>query len=287
MKKFLAFIIAFVSVLALAGVIKETKQGEPIKIYTNPSGTMTQAGEISSTGVMKINSIEGFTANTTRIVEGSYVGTIPEPGGTTPFLLTKDHYRTQIITAAGGDITIELPTTGIKKGDRWKIVNAMPANNINFRSSDDTEITTAAIVNGYVEFIALQDTPTAPSHWKIVSLYETYPHTTNFTGPVTMSSIAVKAFRTNDKICLYFPQSVQTSTVATVLTMSTVFPARLRTTTEIRGEMKGNCAGYATTAYTLATSGAMTVYCGINESNFASSGSAGWYGFNVCYYKSL
>lgn len=49
MKKFLALIITFTSVLALGGVIKETKQGEGIQIWTNPSGIMTQIGYIDPT----------------------------------------------------------------------------------------------------------------------------------------------------------------------------------------------------------------------------------------------
>jgi len=49
MKKLLAFILTFTAFVALGGVIKETKQGEGIQIWTNPSGTMTQTGYIDPT----------------------------------------------------------------------------------------------------------------------------------------------------------------------------------------------------------------------------------------------
>jgi len=95
-----------------------------------------------------------------------YVGTNPEVGGSTPFQLTDDHKRVQVINPAGA-ITVKLPTTGIRAGERFKIVNRS-TNVITVQSSGANEI--AVLYLGYIECRALVDTPTNSTDWVIESI---------------------------------------------------------------------------------------------------------------------
>lgn len=95
-----------------------------------------------------------------------YVGTNPEVGGSTPFQLTVAHKRVQVINPAGA-ITVLLPTTSLKQGERLKIVNRS-TNLVTIQSSGANEL---AVIKGnsFVEFIALQDTPTSAAHWSNIA----------------------------------------------------------------------------------------------------------------------
>lgn len=101
----------------------------------------------------------------------AYVGTNPETGGTTPFLLTTSHKRTQVINPAGA-IAVRMPTTGVLVGDTWRIEN---------RSTQVVDIATydggqaiETVRNGFCILVALQAAPTLAAHWKVMDIYESY-----------------------------------------------------------------------------------------------------------------
>lgn len=95
----------------------------------------------------------------------AYVGTDPEVGGSTPFTLTTSHNRHQIINPAGA-ITIKLPTTGVLAGESWTIVN-QSTNVVTVQSSGANTI--QKINNDTLVVVALQNTPTAATHWRVTS----------------------------------------------------------------------------------------------------------------------
>jgi hypothetical protein len=109
-----------------------------------------------------------------------YIGNDPQPGGTTPFQLTRSHANIQIVNPQSNNITVKLPTTGILKGEVWKIQTRTATWSTTIQSSDATELY-SQLNNGYIIFMALQNTPTGSSHWKRLDVEDngTYTWTTN------------------------------------------------------------------------------------------------------------
>jgi hypothetical protein len=124
------------------------------------------------------NTVSALTKFTGGGYSNHYVGTNPEVGGASPFLLTSSHKRTQIISPAGA-ITVELPTANIIAGEVWTIMNRSVFD-VTVRSSDDDEIDLVA--NGKIVLVALQNTPTDILHWYILDLWD---RTENSTTSIT------------------------------------------------------------------------------------------------------
>lgn len=71
----------------------------------------------------------------------------------------------QVFTPSAG-IDLNLPTTNVKKGRTFKIRNTQYTNEITVKSSDGDTLFT--LQQGFIEVVALQDTPTDATHWDIV-----------------------------------------------------------------------------------------------------------------------
>jgi hypothetical protein len=95
-----------------------------------------------------------------------YVGTNPEVGGASPFTMTIAHNRSQSINPAG-DITILLPTTGVKSGETYTI-NNRAAHVVTVQSSGANAVCKLNACTGV--FMSLQDTPTTAAHWETVEV---------------------------------------------------------------------------------------------------------------------
>lgn len=92
-----------------------------------------------------------------------------EGAGTTT--LTVDDARHQIFNLSAAR-TCVLPTTGIKKGDRYLIEN-IGTFDLSFQASDATSLSASSsgtigkIRKGFAILVALQETPTTNTHWRI------------------------------------------------------------------------------------------------------------------------
>lgn len=101
-----------------------------------------------------------------------YVGTNPEVGGSSPFQMLVANKRVQVLNPAGA-ITVRLPTTGVKAGESFKIVNRHASNLITIQSSDSDQM--FVLGKGCLTVRALQDTPTDETHWYIEEvIYQAY-----------------------------------------------------------------------------------------------------------------
>lgn len=129
-----------------------------------------------------------------------YVGTNPEPGGSSPFQLVSTNHRVQIINPAGA-ITIKMPTTNLLAGEEWIIIN-QSTNNVTIQASDASALT---IINtGYAVFRTLQATPVANTAWRLVTVSEASSTTGNLTAtnfPTT--SITIIWARLNNWVEIY------------------------------------------------------------------------------------
>jgi len=167
-------------------------------------------------------------APTQLVVEQpQYVGTNPEVGGSSPFQLLYTHKRVQVLNPAGA-ITVKLPTTSVLAGEVFTIVN-QSANLVTVQSSGANTID--EIIAGYVKVVALQDAPTSSSHWRVIDVAETFVHTTNWSGIWASPKAGnVRVTRAGKLVTLTFNQDTMydTASVATVVTMVTALPSRVR-----------------------------------------------------------
>ena len=95
----------------------------------------------------------------------SYVGTDPLVGGATPFQMVYTDHKVQILNPAGA-ITVKLPTTGVKAGEKWTIVNRA-GKIISVQASGGDAV--QKINDDTATFISLQNTPTAAAHWHAIN----------------------------------------------------------------------------------------------------------------------
>lgn len=166
-----------------------------------------------------------------------FVGTNPEVGGATPFQLTKDHARVQVLNPAGA-ITVKLPTTGIAAGEVVRIANRS-AFDVTVQSSDATAFTVAnganidaTVQSGYVQFVALQNAPTTPAHWLVTDVYSESSFTATATGFTANPTGTVKTVKRNKTVTIYFP-AIQATSNATTMTI-TGMPVEIRPSIEQR-----------------------------------------------------
>jgi hypothetical protein len=185
----------------------------------------------------------------------AYVGTDPEVGGASPFILTNAHNRIQIINP-GGDGTIRLPTTSVIGGDIWVIHNRA-AFDITVQSSGSNAID---IFNkGYIILEAAVNTPTSAANWLVREVYEETSHTTTITAiNATPPSSAWKIVRNNKVVTLTLTASVtEASKVSTAdPAFTTVLVARFRPLTTKRASILIKNNNVLETGYfTIGTSG--------------------------------
>ena len=137
-------------------MIKNPNLNESIEFYTNPSGTIVRQGELTASGNFKLL---GSFAGT------EYVGTNPEPGGSSPFYLDISHKHHQIIIPSAA-ISIYLPTTGVKAGQSWRITTRHLTSQVSIYSSAGGLIT--QLIHSSVELVAQVDTPTLLTDWYVI-----------------------------------------------------------------------------------------------------------------------
>lgn len=187
---------------------------------------------------------------------GGYVGTNPEVGGSSPFVMTSAHNRTQVINVGG---IIRLPSTNVKSGDIYRIVNRS-ASELNIQSSGANSIDN--IYTGLIDLVALQNTPTSSSHWHVLNVHEYFTLSQSFSFPsLTASSFTLNIARNNREVCVHLPSSItRTSmgagTISTTLGESRLFPVA---THHVWAYMQDNGSDVAG-AIRLSTSGLITFY---------------------------
>lgn len=130
-----------------------TTDGSGVTTWTTPGSITT--GQQSFSGLKKF---EG------GLIDVGYVGTNPEAGGSSPFTMTNAHRRTMVINPAS-DITLLLPTTSVKAGEVYTIVN-QAAYWATIQSSAGNTIT--KMIAGTVRLVPLIDTPTANTDWIVI-----------------------------------------------------------------------------------------------------------------------
>ena len=152
-----------------------------------------------------------------------------EGAGTTTLVSTDYFYQIFNLTAAR---TCVLPTTGIKSGDLIQIENRGDFD-LTIQSSSLSAFTLANGANqdatikvGFVTLRALQDAPTAVTHWMVVNVQEVGTHSITF----TVGSAATKTIRysrNNASIVLNMPILTGISNVAIASTATGAMLTRL------------------------------------------------------------
>lgn len=128
------------------------------QIWTLPSadGSANQALTTNGSGVLQFATISGG---------GSAAYSTPSSNVT----LTSASARRQIF-APSVPIDVNLPTTGIVAGDVFSITSIDALNSpITIKASGGAEVYYITLVDGTVELVANQATPTLPAHWSIVT----------------------------------------------------------------------------------------------------------------------
>jgi len=165
-----------------------------------------------------------------------------EGAGTTT--LTRDDNKHQVFNLSASR-NVQLPTTGIKAGDKFLIenraffdltINASGGSSLIVANSCNFE---GVIQNGYCLLEALQDAPTTPAHWRIIHVTESTvsspsTFTGNGSGSGTTPSIGIKICRFNNvvqiKINVVDGLQVTSGTSMDRLASNTAIPTRFRTT---------------------------------------------------------
>ena len=213
-------------------------------------------------------------------------------GGITVTLTASDS-RYQVFNLSSS-ITVVLPSTGIRTGDRIILAQPDTRADITVQSSNTSALTEAngcnndaTITQGFVELVALQDTPTTPAHWAVASVEETgYINfnwqATPFTGPV---GSFLSFSRTGRSVVLDFAGiNVSASgSPGQVATSSSAIPTRCIPLRGIHAPMISINAGgtdHVTNALVFINpaNGIVQVY---RESNWSGVSTCGWQPFSV------
>lgn len=141
--------------------------------------------------------------------------------------------------SASRDVT--LPTTSVLAGDVWVLANttaydmvvkASGGNALTIANSTNMD---ATVQNGYVRVQALQDTPTAATHWRVLEVYEagvTTASTWTFNGSGgTSGSSDIITSRYNKEITVRLQSNAILATTGTnseSLINNTAIPTRFR-----------------------------------------------------------
>lgn len=238
-------------------------------LTVNTSGVITYAHTITT-----LKSFEG------GVYSAEYVGTNPEPGGSTPFQLLTTHKRTQIISPAAG-ITVKMPTTGIKAGEVWTIVRTSTGGSVTVQSSGGNTIDLIDV--GHIRLVALQDTPTTASHWSVIDYYSetTYASTYTFNGtgsPGTSGSVTHYMRRSGKQVTMAIAVSgaaATTGTNSSALTSNSAMPDNYIAFDSISLYIPVMVGGVAETAqsglFMVQTSGTNVIYRNATSSVFPNA----------------
>lgn len=161
-----------------------------------------------------------------------------EGAGTTTLVVGTD-LLWQIFTLSAAR-TCVLPSANVLKGQRVRLDNA-GAFDLTVQASNGSALTVANSTNqeatiqiGYVELVALQDAPTAPTHWRVISLVEEYTATLPTpTGAMTTagSSRSFKIYRDNKSVRVSILDVGGTFASTNNISYAALIPLRFRPTT--------------------------------------------------------
>jgi len=167
-----------------------------------------------------------------------YVGTNPEPGGSSPFQLTAAHKRVQNISPTGTTI-VRLPTTDILAGETVEIISRTTAFGTTIQASNGSEITKAngsnmtpgGFADGRIKLQALQDTPTTPAHWRVLDFYRNYEDLALGVSGLGLGSGAtatLRATRSNNIVTAMFVATTGSGPTATNFSFTGIVPTSFR-----------------------------------------------------------
>lgn len=173
----------------------DTIYGGSAGASTRLAGNITSARQVltqTGTGSVSAAPSWGDIYNTANI-RGS------EGAGTTT--LTSSDLRTQVFNLSASR-TVVLPTTGILAGEVW-VLKSSGAGDLVVQASNTTQITFAnagtgsvgdpTIRSGTVILVPLQNTPTTPAHWSVISVVEMG----SFSGTITSGLSGTPAYSIN------------------------------------------------------------------------------------------
>lgn len=173
-----------------------------------------------------------------------------------------DNWR---IVTPSAPINLNLPND-VKAGRRFRIMvtGATPTNTVSTRTSSTATID---IIGGYglLEVIALVDNPTTSSQWQIISTYEEYTYTTQFSGPTPAPAAAdVKVVRDNKAITLLTPAMSGTTSAAftSLAATSQGLPTRFRPQVNVRAAVKlvkGGANATSPAMFTVGSGGTISI----------------------------
>lgn len=121
--------------------------------------------------------------------------------------------------------------------------------------------------------------PTAGGTASVLNNYEEYTLTVNFTGPCTLSSVAIKCVRVGSTVTIMIPPATGTSTVGTVFSGSANLKANFRPPSSagsyvtLQNLVVSNSASIQGWV-AIGTNGSIQILA--NGGNFSASGTAGW-----------
>ena len=249
---------------------------------TGADASGTQRGTVN-TASQTFAGLKTFSGGLSNV---GFLGTNPEVGGSSPFILTVAHNRFQVINPATA-VTVRLPTTGVLAGETWTIMSRSTTDDTTIASSDGTGIT--AVRTGFVTLMALQATPTAPSHWLVINVSETYTRNINSEWSTMNNSggtTTLRVSRTRHGVQMHV-QQVFGSAFATAQTNATpaVIPSRFCPTDAVVASIPifMNAGGYNSNGHvTIGSSGTITIEGdSVGTTSFTSGVSGGHPAFAV------
>jgi hypothetical protein len=141
------------------------------------------------------------------------------------------------VSSPAAAVTVTLPTTDVKAGFVYKIdvVGATETNFVRLNSSGGNEVDRIG-GEGFIQVMALQDSPTTAAHWRIVNMYEkstTAPVgsvTFGNSSPTTLQSSWFILSRSNKNVTLSIGQVYTTISPGSVTSVSVAacIPVRFR-----------------------------------------------------------
>lgn len=129
--------------------------------------------------------------------------------------------------------TVTLPTTGVKAGWRYRleVSGATETNYVVINSSGANEIDRIGGA-GYIEVMALQDTPTTAAHWRVINVQEVSTltgQTYTFQNSGTITNRTIKCLRSNKTVQIYAESGTVSGSASNSGYLSIPIPARFLT----------------------------------------------------------
>lgn len=185
MKNILILLSILLSIPAFAGD----------RVIINPDVDGDVVFKVNDNGV--INDVLRLDGDISRVtfprgtVNYVFVSTNPEVGGSTPFQLTQEHNRVQVVNPTTS--TVRLPSTAVV-GDVWEIYNRS-ASTVTVTASGGT--TLDEIRKGHLKAVALTTTPTTDADWWITDLRDQAENSTSSVTPNSGTVSATCAYSVN------------------------------------------------------------------------------------------